>query len=282
MSEARPGHDVHSAAREICMRTNWVTLVRVIRSICYALLGTLVCVHSTQAANQLSAREIAQKVRPSIVQIGVEVEVYSRFWFNDEWAASGSGFIFKQENDENIWILTNSHVLGLEDIVADRKQAPRLAHYSISIRLFDDVEAKILRVLEHDELGTAILVVKPEGSSYRVLRGAADAIEVGDQVYAMGYALGGPLYFTRGVVSMLDDEEGEIGTDAAINPGNSGGPLVNNKGEVVGMNTYGIEGSEEMGFAIRIEPLLDLQRYVEFDFSDSAAVERHLNSIYFD
>ena len=273
------------ASREICAASGLGGVTRNIRLTCEGLLlvvfGTQFVI-STAAASELSAREIAQQLRPSIVQIGVEVEVYRRFWLNDERTSSRTGFIFRADEEGNYWVLTNSHVLGFDDIVSERKQAPELVNYGISIRMSDDEDAEILRVLQHEELDAAILVVKTEGSIRQAIKAAKESVEVGDQVYAMGYALGGPLYFTRGIVSMVDHQAGEIGTDAAINPGNSGGPLVNDRGHVVGVNIYIFDQSEGMGFATQIDQLSDLDRYVEFDFSDPTAVADHLNNLYFD
>ena len=243
---------------------------------------SVVVISNVEAATELSAREIAHKIRPSIVQLGLEVEVHNRFWLNDAWSSSGSGFIFHEDEDGDFWVLTNSHVLGFDDILDGKEDAPKLVSYDISVTMFDNVQGELLYVLEHEELDAAILIVRTEAPSYQALNEAKEPVEVGDQVYAMGYALGGPLYFTRGIVSMVDDQEGEIGTDAAINPGNSGGPLVNERGHVVGVNTYILDQSEGMGFAIQIDQLFDLDRYVEFDFSDPIAVQDHLNSLYFD
>jgi serine protease Do len=100
--------------------------------------------------------------------------------------------------------------------------------------------------------------------------GKSSALQIGDQVVAIGNALaleGGPTV-TSGIVSALDRDisdqdvslEGLIQTDAAINPGNSGGPLVNLRGEVVGMNTAIIQNTNNIGFAIaidRIKPLVE-------------------------
>jgi serine protease Do len=93
--------------------------------------------------------------------------------------------------------------------------------------------------------------------------GDSATLEVGDDVVAIGHALdleGGPTV-SKGVVSalgrtlQLDPQStiaGLIQTDAAINPGNSGGPLVNLRGQVIGINTAGIVGGQGIGFAINI------------------------------
>lgn len=253
-----------------------------IRYICMAMLISVPMISNAWADRVLSARDVAQRISPAIVQIEIEVEVSNPFWFDEAWYGVGSGFIFDQDKDGDYWILTNSHVLGFDDMLEERGSAPELAAYALSVTMFDGAAADILAVLEHDELDAAILVVRAEGSDYLALEEAEQVAEVGDQVYAMGHADGGPLYFTRGIVSLLKDAEGEIGTDAAVNEGNSGGPLVNERGEVIGMNTYRVDGSDGMGFAIMIDQLSDLDRYIQFDFRDPRAVQAHLDSLYFD
>ena len=90
--------------------------------------------------------------------------------------------------------------------------------------------------------------------------GSSAAVRVGDDVVAVGNALGlrGDPTVTRGIVSALnrslDTLTGMIQTDAAINPGNSGGPLVNNRGQVIGINTaVAGQGGQNIGFAIPID-----------------------------
>ena len=108
----------------------------------------------------------------------------------------------------------------------------------------------IIRVRDRDDLVPAQL-------------GSSDALEVGDPVVAIGNALGLGVEpsVTLGIVSAKDRSiETEAGlrehliqTDAAINPGNSGGPLVNARGEVVGINTANIPGAQNIGFALAID-----------------------------
>jgi S1-C subfamily serine protease len=98
--------------------------------------------------------------------------------------------------------------------------------------------------------------------------GSSDAVLVGDEVLAIGNALdlGGEPSVTRGIVSAKDRSIHEAGisldnliqTDAAINPGNSGGPLVNARGEVVGINTAIIPDAQNIGFSIAIDSIKPL------------------------
>jgi serine protease Do len=155
----------------------------------------------------------------------------------------GSGFIISSDG----LILTNHHVVG----DADR----------VTVRLTDGREftAKIVGT----DPPSDIAVIKIESQGLPVLPlGNSDAMEVGDWVIAAGNPFGLTQSITVGVVSAkgrsrlgITDFEDFIQTDAAINPGNSGGPLINLRGEVVGVNTAIFSrsgGYMGIGFAIPI------------------------------
>jgi S1-C subfamily serine protease len=120
-------------------------------------------------------------------------------------------------------------------------------------------------------LGTApssdFAVIKVDATNLATLPlGDSDAVQVGDDVVAIGNALAleGGLSVTRGIVSGLHREVGQLGdviqTDAAINPGNSGGPLVDARGRVIGINTAIADPSisQNVGFAIPISQVKSL------------------------
>ena len=128
---------------------------------------------------------------------------------------------------------------------------------------FDDGQRVSAYVAARDALRDIALVELP-GSWYcephEVLRFASDA-RVGEDVIALGfplsYVLGDTMTITTGIVSAFRSSGGVayVQTDSALNPGNSGGPLVNLKGEVVGMNTSGITGAQGLNFAVRYDVL---------------------------
>jgi len=235
------------------------------------------CFYSAQAGAEVPSRQVAQMIRPSLVQVQVDWEVYRRFWFDEASSRLGSGFIFDKDEEGQLWILTNAKLLGFDHISA-HENVPRLGSYGISVKLFDGTEADILRGFEHEKRDAIMLVVKAEGLTYPPSKVEISAPEPGGQVYAFGYALDGIRYFTRGAVTRLDNLSGEIGTDANIDGGNSGGPLVNGKGRVVGLNIMGFVGPVPSGLALEVEPLISREVYVEFDISDPEEVEQHLNS----
>jgi len=83
----------------------------------------------------------------------------------------------------------------------------------------------------------------------------SDDVQIGEKVIAIGNPLGLQFSVSEGIVSGihrpgLNEMEVYIQTDAALNPGNSGGPLINKKGEVIGINNFKIGGTEGMGFAL--------------------------------
>jgi S1-C subfamily serine protease len=166
----------------------------------------------------------------------------------------GSGLILTS----NGYILTNRHV------VADSR--------TLTVTLMDgrDLPARIVKISDTTDL--ALVKVDAIGLPAATI-GDSDSIQVGQTAIAIGSPLGTfTETVTRGVVSGLDREitvadqssrqgktlKGLIQTDAAINPGNSGGPLLNARGEVVGVNTAVATSAEGLGFAIPIGAARDL------------------------
>jgi Do/DeqQ family serine protease len=158
---------------------------------------------------------------------------------------SGSGFIIKADG----LILTNSHVVDGAD--------------AVMVTLKDGRELKG-KVLGQDPI-TDVAVVKVQADNLpTVSLGNSDQLRPGEWAIAIGNPLGLDNTVTAGIISATgrtsaqvgvpDKRVGFIQTDAAINPGNSGGPLLNQQGEVIGMNTAIIAGGAQgLGFAIPIK-----------------------------
>lgn len=155
----------------------------------------------------------------------------------------GSGFVI----DANGLILTNAHVVDTADVVSVSFQDGRT---------FDG------QVLGADPI-TDVAVVKIDANKLSVIPiGNSDLVEQGQWAIAIGNPLGLQETVTVGVISAVDRTAQDIGipdkrigflqTDAAINPGNSGGPLLNQQGEVIGINTAIIGQAQGLGFAIPI------------------------------
>ena len=258
---------------------------------------------STEGTSSVS--QVAKNAMPSIVSIvGVSVQeipqIYQYFGYGQqqETQSSGSGIIVGQ-NDTELLIATNNHVVSgtnsltvcftnqdgsavtgngdVEKTSAEGESGSTNQDGQDSS--LDDVQsgavsAQIKGTDADNDL--AVISVKLEDIPEDVLSeikvatiGDSDSLQMGEQVVAIGNALGYGQSVTSGYVSALnrqvssDDTDGTfIQTDAAINPGNSGGALLNMKGELIGINSAKIasEEVEGMGFAIPIskaEPILD-------------------------
>ncbi len=202
-----------------------------------------------------------EKVMPSVVNVGTIVverrdpyeEMLRQFFGYRQRSpntiySSGSGVVI----DEEGWVLTNLHVVrGASQVV-------------VTLHGFEEpLEAEVVSTSEGDDL--ALLRLKaPEGTRFQAIRFAADDdLLLGETVLALGnpYGLGGSV--SRGILSSKTrrpDSEGAVmevedwlQTDASINPGNSGGPLVNLRGELIGLNVAILAQAQGIGFAIPVK-----------------------------
>jgi serine protease Do len=201
--------------------------------------------NTTSGASSLSSlpsvADVVERVEPSVVYISVEY-VDSSFFFQTVRTKTGSGVLVSPEG----YIMTNNHV------VEDAR--------SVEVVLPNDTTTYEAEIVGTDPF-TDLAVIKIEGHDFPSVSFAdTSRLRIGDWVIAIGNALGleGGPSVTVGIVSNLDRSLtlGEsryydiIQTDAAINPGNSGGPLVDLRGNVVGINTFIISTAENIGFAI--------------------------------
>jgi len=162
----------------------------------------------------------------------------------------GTGFIISKDG----LIVTNKHVV-----------ADALASYTVLTNDGKKYDAEVLA--RHPSLDIAVIKIKAPLSGFPVITlGDSDSIKLGQTAIAIGNALGEFRNTVAvGVISGLsrtvtaggegmgeETIEGVIQTDAAINPGNSGGPLLNLKGEVIGINTAMVSGAQNIGFALPI------------------------------
>lgn len=178
-----------------------------------------------------SPAEVVELLEPSVVEI-------------DAAEAGGTGVIISQVGH----VLTNEHVIAGSPLV--------------KITLMDGVEYDGIVLATDDHWDLAIVGIISNRTDFpEAMLGSSESIIIGDEVVAIGYPLEGQATFSKGIVSaMRTDEMGDeyVQTDAAINPGNSGGPLVNLRGEVIGINTWKHVWAAEwwpaegMGFAIPI------------------------------
>ncbi|HOK08064.1 MAG TPA: trypsin-like peptidase domain-containing protein [Candidatus Hydrogenedens sp.] len=185
-----------------------------------------------------------EKVIPALVHLNPIKPVYT-LGKKEEVIVIGSGFIISSDG----YVITNEHVVGeskkVKCILSDKRE----------------VDADVIGTDPFTDI--AVLKLPADEKYPYVVLGNSDKIDVGGIVFAMGSPHGLARSVSMGIISMtdryLEDQRGVISmfnnfiqTDAAINQGNSGGPLVNLKGEVIGINSRMLIGAENVGFAIPI------------------------------
>ena len=217
----------------------------------------------------MSVADITEKASPAIVNIQSQIKVTSvpsspffndpffRDFFGDQFEVRpdqryetgiGTGFIISADG----YIITKQHVIN---------QAQK-----VTIQLSGQSDEIPARVVGQDyDLDLAVL--KIEGTGYPTLPlGNSDTMRAGDLVIAIGQPFGLDHTVTTGVISAKGrpisiadrNYRNLIQTDAAINPGNSGGPLLNSKGQVIGINTAVNVQAQGIGFAIPINTVRDV------------------------
>ncbi|WP_308780186.1 trypsin-like peptidase domain-containing protein [uncultured Clostridium sp.] len=201
----------------------------------------------------LSASEAFEKVAPAVAIVSVSGVIDYSGIIPKETSGIGSGFIINEEG----YILTNYHVIkGAKEVV-------------VTLSDGRDVNAKVVNYDENQDV--AMLKISDDNIKVPAVveLGNSDALKPGEQVIAIGSPLSKEFgqTVTAGIVSATNRtvktssgvELNLIQTDTAINPGNSGGPLVNTKGEVVGINNMKLASDtiEGIGFSIPINSIKD-------------------------
>jgi serine protease Do len=203
---------------------------------------------------------IVKNVANSVVSVNLTIESQNFFGQTGETDGAGSGIIYAEDNDK-VYIATNNHVIEDADKV------------TVSLDDKTQVEAHFVGSDEQSDLAM-IYVNKADldktGVHYTVASfGDSSKLEVGDEVIAIGNAMGEGKTATSGIISAINKQitvDGKtldvLQTDAAINPGNSGGALVDSDGDIIGINTAKLSSSqvEGMGYSIPsnvAKPILD-------------------------
>ena len=215
--------------------------------------------------------QVVQDVGPAVVRINAQrtVENSTPEMFNDPFfrrffgnqipnipdkqiqSGTGSGFILNKQGQ----IITNAHVVEGADTV------------TVVLKDGRQFEGK---VIGRDPV-TDVAVVKIDADNLPTVKlGDSERLAPGDWAIAIGNPLGLDNTVTTGIISAVGRSSSDVGvpdkrvdfiqTDAAINPGNSGGPLLNDKGEVIGVNTAILQGAQGLGFAI---PINTVERIAE-------------------
>lgn len=244
---------------------------------------------SGSSSSSSNVASVVNEVMPSVVSITSTIQSSNYYGFGtQESEGAGSGFIVAKTKD-SLMIATNNHV------VSDAT--------SLTVGFVDDTTAKATVVGTDSSADLAVISVKIKdikdstASKIKVATlGSSDDLKVGEEVVAIGNALGYGQSVTTGVVSaknrevsLTDGTMNLLQTDAAINPGNSGGVLINMDGQVVGINNAKLEDTsvEGMGYAIPITTaktiLTDLMNASSVSTKDAAflgVVGRDINESY--
>lgn len=206
---------------------------------------------TANGTENLTTPEIVKKVGPAVVAISTNTSSVSRDVSRQvqQQEGVGTGIIFSKDG----YILTNYHVVS--------------GAQNIKVMLSDGKEVSA-KIINYDAAADVAVIKLADNTKVPGVAefGDSDKIQVGEPVVAIGNPLGKELLgsVTTGVISAVNrqisvenKELKFIQTDAAINPGNSGGPLVNSKGQVIGINTakIGQEGVEGLGFSIPINTI---------------------------
>jgi putative serine protease PepD len=223
---------------------------------------------SNDAEPAMNVAEVLKKIQPSVVTIIAITEAGM-----NPGRATGTGVVITSDGD----ILTNDHVVDGAD--------------NVSVLFAGDTEPTPATVLAVDVGNDLALIHVDKTGLTPAVFADPDSIDIGDEVVAVGFALdldGGPTV-TRGIVSALNRTivsgdgalDGLIQTDTAISSGNSGGPLVNTRGQVIGINTAVFQSSSEVaannvGFSISVAEALPVIEELRAQANGQARTEGYL------
>ena len=209
--------------------------------------GFLLDAYSTTVAG------VVDRAGPSVVS----VQVFGHASGQKHGSGGGSGFLFTPDG----YLLTNSHVAR----AGARATKPTPAHarfYRVSLPDGRQFDARWVGDDPDTDLAVLHIDAVSQGPLASLLLGHSASLRRGEIAIAIGNPLGFEHTVTAGIISALGRsmraETGRlipdvIQTDAALNPGNSGGPLLNSRGEVIGVNTAVIRGAQSISFAVAID-----------------------------
>ncbi|HEY6401790.1 MAG TPA: trypsin-like peptidase domain-containing protein, partial [Blastocatellia bacterium] len=206
------------------------------------------------ATDEKNNEEVYQAMSPGVVNITSTSLVRDWFEAYQSQGGSGSGSILDTQGH----ILTNYHVVrGANKLYADELEVTLSNNHKYKAQVIDSDPDNDLAMIKIDA---------PRESLTMIPLGDSKGLRVGQKVLAIGNPFGFDRTLTTGIVSGLARPirsemtgkliEGAIQTDAAINPGNSGGPLLNSRGQMIGINTMILSpsgGSVGIGFAVPVD-----------------------------
>ncbi|WP_353854605.1 trypsin-like peptidase domain-containing protein [Bacillus sp. Bos-x628] len=217
-----------------------------------------------QITNATNVADMVEDLEPTIVGVSNYQSTQNSFGLDGDTteaeAGTGSGVVFKKDGNK-AYIITNNHVVEGAN--------------KLKVTLYDG-KTKDAKLVGSDVMtDLAVVEINADGIDKVASFGDSSKLRAGDKVIAIGNPLGSQFSgtVTEGIISGVDRtveantssgtvEMNVLQTDAAINPGNSGGPLINTKGQVIGINSLKISesGVESLGFAIPsndVKPIVD-------------------------
>ena len=194
--------------------------------------------------------DVVERAGPSVASVRVLGSATDR----DAPLGSGSGFLFTPDG----YLLTNSHVVR----AGAQRPPPKAKRYAASLSDGREFDARWVGDDPDTDLAVLCIDGTSRGSLTPLLLGRSALLRRGEIAIAIGNPLGFEHTVTAGIVSALGRSMRSgtgrlipdvIQTDAALNPGNSGGPLLNSRGEVIGVNTAIIRGAQSISFAVAVD-----------------------------
>ena len=155
-------------------------------------------------------------------------------------SAQGTGFII----NSNGYVVTNAHVL-----------ADSNGNLASNIQVVTDNQNILSANFIGYDSNLDIAILKISGTYTPLILGNSNSVQIGDKVIAIGDPLGLQFSVSEGIISAVNRQginglNAYFQTDASLNPGNSGGPLINQQGQVIGINNFKVSGGENLGFAL--------------------------------
>ncbi len=195
-------------------------------------------------------RPVQEQAKDTVVQVFsqvAEIDLLQPYKTPGQGTATGSGFFINEQGD----LITNAHVVDQATTIWI--QIPSLGKRVIDVEVIGVSPDRDLALLRVKKEGLELIRHELGGVPFLAL-GDSDIIRRSNEVMALGYPLGQQsLKSTTGVVS--GRERNWIQISAAINPGNSGGPLINNEGQVIGINNANVPAAQNVGYAIPVNDL---------------------------
>lgn len=200
-------------------------------------------IQATQTANQQQLQDLKKDVEESISSIQVESADFSAII--EDVLQSVVSIVTDKGQGSGVFIRTNGYIVTNEHVIRDAKSA--------GVLTYDQKWHKVSLIGTNTNYDIALLKIEEEYPHLNTED--SDDVKAGEKVIALGNPSGLDFTVTEGIISAVNREINNkqyLQTDVPISPGNSGGPLVNKKGNIVGINNFKIsgEGFEGLGFAI--------------------------------